>query len=455
MATKTVKKIVPQPHQMKVLNSTKRYILMVAGVQTGKTVTGAIWLYLQINKNPTAEFIIGAPNYKTLEQSTMQKFFDLFPVKTLGHFDKQRMVLTGKSGFKIWFRSLDDPDSIEGISAKAVWLDEAGKMKRKAWVNAMGRVSATNGRILLTTTPYALNFVYTNLFKPWKDKQKGFDEIDVFQYSSIDNKYFNKQAYTDGQRMLSPAEFARRYNGSFTKLEGQVYADLFDFSGDIKPGVVVDTLPEFEYVLGGVDWGWNDPAVVIPVGVTATDDVYLLTEFYKSKTPLEQIREVAGSYMTKYKVGYYYAGKDQPGNIKYLQTHGVACNKANNDIDWGTGVVRGVIMLDKLHIHSSCINTMDEFRTYQYTGDENNQSEKPLDENNHAMDAIRYALASHPAIPMILQQRQYLDKVEEKDPETVRFWQLVEQDIQETRTQANNGGYNTDEFYDSINDDII
>ena len=75
--------------------------------------------------------------------------------------------------------------------------------------------------------------------------------------------------------------------------------------------------------------------------------------------------------------------------------------------------------------------------------------------NNHAMDAIRYALASHPAIPMILQQRQYLDKVEEKDPETVRFWQLVEQDIQETRTQANNGGYNTDEFYDSINDDII
>jgi PBSX family phage terminase large subunit len=451
-----VKTITPQPHQMKVLNSIKRYILMVAGVQTGKTFIGAVWLYIQISLRPNdGVFLVGAPSYKILEQSTMHKFFELFPVKTLGTFDKQRMVLHGKTGFTVYFRSLDDPDAIEGISANAVWLDEAGKMKRKAWVNALGRVSATNGRILLTTTPYALNFVYTDLFKPWKEKKTGYEDIDVFQFSSIDNKYFQKQSYIDGQRMLSPAEFARRYNGSFTKLEGQVYADLFDMTGDVKPGVIVDELPEFEYVIGGIDWGWNDPAVVIPVGVTADGDIYLCTEFYKSKTPLEQIREISGSFMTRYKVGYYYAGKDQPGNIKYLQTHGVACNKSNNDIDWGTGVVRGLIMLDKFHIHSSCTNTLDEFKTYQYSGDENNQSEKPLDENNHAMDCIRYAVASHPAIPMILQQRQYLDKVEEKDPETVRFWQMVEQDIQSSRTEIMNQGYNTEDYYSSISDDVI
>ena len=52
---------------------------------------------------------------------------------------------------------------------------------------------------------------------------------------------------------------------------------------------------------------------------------------------------------------------------------------------------------NKLFISNSCVSLINELETYSYPDRRSgrNEDEKPIDENNHAIDAIRYALMMH------------------------------------------------------------
>lgn len=47
----------------------------------------------------------------------------------------------------------------------------------------------------------------------------------------------------------------------------------------------------------------------------------------------------------------------------------------------------------KIYIHPSCAKTIEEFDTYIYKQDKDGKwLNEPIDDNNHIIDAIRYAL---------------------------------------------------------------
>ena len=59
--------------------------------------------------------------------------------------------------------------------------------------------------------------------------------------------------------------------------------------------------------------------------------------------------------------------------------------------------------LGKLKIHSNCVNVIRELREYKYKPTElsqdKNRGEKPIDSNNHTMDAMRYIIQELPDDP--------------------------------------------------------
>ena len=52
---------------------------VIAGVQSGKTYLGAHWSGNKITEFSDKNGLICAPTYKTLQHSTLEKFFQLFP----------------------------------------------------------------------------------------------------------------------------------------------------------------------------------------------------------------------------------------------------------------------------------------------------------------------------------------------------------------------------------------
>lgn len=51
----------------------------------------------------------------------------------------------------------------------------------------------------------------------------------------------------------------------------------------------------------------------------------------------------------------------------------------------------------KLKIHSDCVSLINEFETYAYPErrPDHNEEENPIKENDHALDALRYALSTN------------------------------------------------------------
>jgi phage terminase large subunit-like protein len=147
-----------------------RTLLACAGEQGGKTILGAYWLKRLIKEHLGRKFnyVVLCPTYKILSQSTLPTFKQA--IRNIGgqYNGKEDAWHLPDGGF-VFFRSSTDPDSMVGIpNCKAGWIDEAGKCSRASYFGVVGRVARLEGPIILTTTPYSLNWVKRDVIDPYE-----------------------------------------------------------------------------------------------------------------------------------------------------------------------------------------------------------------------------------------------------------------------------------------------
>jgi len=380
--------------QGEAFKSDKQFIIVVCGSQSGKTFLGSTWAYQQLAQMPTKNGLISAPTYKILQQSTLDKFFSMHPwMRQYYKEQKQeidlRELTPNKDGGKVFIRSADQPLGIEGMTIDWGWLDEYGQASRLAWTVCKTRTSTTGGRLMVTTTPYALNWLYEDCYKPWKS---GDDpRIDFYSWNSITNPHFKKEHYEAEQKALSKEEFGRRYEGQFTRMAGLVYQDFTpDLISDWKK---IEPVEAF----AGVDFGYTHPAAVIVVLKDKDDHYWVTDEFYESGKDINELRDVCQLYKKKYGFNIWYPDPSRPDSILLMKRGGLACRDSIRDVAFGIDRVRQLFRQKRLHIFKTCTNLIDELETYHY--DENVEKgikEEPVKEKDDACDALRYAIATHP-----------------------------------------------------------
>lgn len=364
-----------------------QFCAAIAGVRGGKTFVGAVWAGEQIANRP-GNGLITAPDYKTLNDATLNTFFQLFP--QYRKFYKQQKSLIELPDKTIFLRSLDNPLSPEGITASWAWGDEAGKYKLLAWTVLRSRVSLVKGPILLTTTPYNMGWLYQDFFIPW---QRGEDpDLTVVSWRSVDNPFFPSDVYEAEKKRLPPAEFKRRYEGVFERMQGLVY--------NLKPWHLVDHDGEerAEIVLGGIDWGFSNPAALIVIKII--DGAYFIVdEWYETGKTTGQIIDAAIAMQNKWGVNRWYADSANPEKIAEANTNTglnvIAFKKNTDSITSGVGYIQQCLLENRLFVRRGLKNILAEFETYQYpeaNEDGKVRKDEPMPFDNHLMDAMRYAI---------------------------------------------------------------
>jgi phage terminase large subunit len=87
-----------------------------------------------------------------------------------------------------------------------------------------------------------------------------------------------------------------------------------------------------------------------------------------------------------------YCDSADANRIEELFEAGYNVYKSNKDIDYGIQCVKSY----NIFVSSDSANILKEIAMYKYMTDKNgNAVEKPLKFNDHAMDAMRYAVATH------------------------------------------------------------
>jgi phage terminase large subunit len=205
--------------------------------------------------------------------------------------------------------------------------------------------------------------------------------------SSYDNPYLPKEEIDKAKEELTEDRFAQEYMGDFRKTEGLVYKEF------VREQHVVAELQDMNMIILGIDYGYTNPAAILKIGVDADNNYYVMHEWYKTKQTTEQIAEVAkgmGSNMC-------YPDIAEPDRIEILKIAGLNCRETNKEVESGIDTVRELLKQKRLFIYKSCKNLIWEFETYHYPDRKpgKNEQEKPVKENDHAMDALRYALHTH------------------------------------------------------------
>lgn len=411
------------PAQDRIFESSARFIGAIAGIRGGKTFIGALWLLEQIQtdyKNGRyGDYLICAPTNPTIDQSTLPKFKEFFP-KDWGEWKEQKKYFElawcrpgSDEPCRIFVRSLDDPDSVEGMDCLAAWIDESGKIKKEGWINVQGRLSIYEGRCILTSTPYAVNWFQTDIYNR-ASHIYNFDDvgrcqhkahpdrspaIEVVTWSSIANPKFPKDEFERMQKELPKAIFDRRYRGMFTRLEGLVYPEFDEDIHLVDPFVIPDKWLKF----GGLDFGKSNPNAILCIAFDPIEKIfYVYKEFYAAETLLKTI----SIFLSNEDMAYVLADTQAAQLILELnQFYGNRNVKpADKTKDTGIARIRGLLQEGRIKFFTGKTHhTLDEIGSYHYAAPDMNgfNNDKTVDKNNHCMDALRYAF-SRPMIGLYL-----------------------------------------------------
>lgn len=374
--------------------STKPIVLVLTGIQWGKSRVGAIRTQIMTNQyhEKTDNFIVTAPTYKIMQQATLPAFLQRMDGK--GKFNKVDSVFELHNGGTVYFRTETDPDSIIGITdVRHIWGDEAGKYRLYFWENIQARAAFKRCPITLTTSIYARNWIYKELYKPAIEGKR--NDVEVIKATSRENPYFSTEHYNQIKATMDPRRFAMIFGAEFGHMEGLVY-DCWDEDENICEAF---HLPFGTKFVAGVDWGYNpDPFALVVRAITPDGMHYQVHEFCKTNCTITDMILISKQLNQIYGIKTFYCDPSQPGYIEEFNRNKLPAVGADNDINRGIGRHYDLIKTRKYKVFKGTSPyTVDEIETYHYPEpkdlgpDESSKEQKPVGQNDHCLDANRYA----------------------------------------------------------------
>jgi len=187
--------------------------------------------------------------------------------------------------------------------------------------------------------------------------------------------------------------FYRRYIlGLWVKAEGLVYPMFNRAAHAVK--TVPKRSPRHRYYVS-VDYGTVNPfaAGLYDYDPGAQKAIMVRELYYKggsnNRVDNEAYYKMLCELIGDYPIEYIIIDPSAASMIETIQKYGkYIVVKADNDVLNGIQDVTKFLNAGCLYFHRSCKNTFDEFETYSW--DEESEEDKVIKTNDHSMDQIRY-----------------------------------------------------------------
>lgn len=392
-------------------SGTKRVVLLLGGIRSGKTHGGVHALLREVLKPETQSddlFWIVSPTYSMSE--VPQRKFDQALDDVCGVTGLERPVFLRhtrawhfSNGAVVQVKTGEDPDRLRGPALKVIQIDEGSRISGEAWRILRGRVLDTQGLILITTTPCGNNWLVQQVIARCHAGNPRYGMVVVRT---------DENGYLDAGEV---AELAKEYGGQHAAQE--LRAEIVDFEGLVYPPFVTSVVREGtqQQVIGqiakgieaigevicGLDFGLTDPTCVSWIWKWREKGEqkasYLkLDEWEGRRVGLREVAEVLRKHWSSNRVTRYWGDPSAAQEIFELNALGIPVEGAENNLANGIRHVHGLVTTGRYQVGSNCGGTIRERSLYcwqQWRGSLDLKN-KPLDRWNHHLDADRYALYS-------------------------------------------------------------
>ena len=379
-----------------------RYRIVKGGRASKKSTTNAQWIIYKMMQYPLANTLVIRRVFNTHKDSTWTQLkwaTNNLGVSHLWKFSKSPLEATYlPTGQKILFRGLDDPMSITSITVEIgylcwCWFEEAFQIMDEDSFNKVDM--SIRGEL-----PPGYFKQITLTFNPWSEKhwlkKRFFDVKDEDILALTTNYKCNEFLGEDDRRIFAKMKKnnPRRYNieglGDWGLAEGLVYENFEELEFDYKE----ISKQEGVNAYFGLDFGYtNDPTAFICILVNQEQNLlYIFDEHYQKAMSNSDIAS-----MIKYK-GYaketIIADSSEPKSIDDIKKKGIRRIKAA--LKGKDSILNGIANIQdyKIYVHPKCENTLIELNNYVWDNKDGVVLNKPIDDYNHLMDALRYAMES-------------------------------------------------------------
>lgn len=389
-----------------------RYRVCKGSRASKKSKTTALWIPYNIMKYPKANALVIRKTYGTLKNSCYTDIkwaINRLGVSHLWKCTESPLEMTYiPTGQKILFRGLDDPLKITSITVSVgqlcwLWLEEAYEITKEEDFDMLDES-------IRGATEEGLFKQITITFNPWNEKhwlKKRFFDVEDDDILAITTNYTINEWLDDADRKVfekMKLNNPRRYQvaglGNWGVVDGLVYENWSEQEFKLitredkengKEGIIVDDLKP----VTGLDFGYtNDPSALF-VGWLDIDNkkLYVVDEMYQKGMSNKKIyEEIKRKDYIKRKI---VCDSAEPKSIDELRGFGVKACSAKKGKD---SIMNGIQWIQDLEIiiHPRCVNFLTEISLYTWDKDKfGNTLNRPIDEFNHLMDAMRYALEEY------------------------------------------------------------
>jgi len=380
----TSDRLVPYEEQQTfVYDTDTRYHAFISGIGAGKTTAGIARVLMNVTRwNRGETGMVIAPTIPAVRNVIIPEMRE-WGVFEIGEYHTTEKRLEFENGSEIIFESADSQRKIErlrGTSLAWFWIDEAAQVDQRAWEIMTGRLR--QGEYLnafVTTTPKGKNWVHDRFVD---DSPAA---VSTTTHVPTQANPHTPETYTD--------EVVEEYEGRF--YEQEVLGEFVGFEGLVYPWFnddnLVDSAPDqYDEVAYGVDWGHNNPAVVLAV-VRTGDEWTVAGEWYERRCTVQDHSRALGDLVGRFGSGPVYCDPAEPANIEQFRRDGFNAREADNSVTPGIQHISS--LADQLRVARHCQNIRNEFSQYQYK--DGGDGDRPLKQHDHALDALRYCLYSH------------------------------------------------------------
>jgi len=342
----------------------------IGGTRSGKTYALLQWCIVQALSNKETITIV-RKTIPSLKRTVMKDFKDV--MNDLGiwnenDFNISDRIYTFYTDSTISFISTDDAEKLRGLKSTILWLEEANEIDEESYFQLMIR---TTGPIILSYNPTISPYHWIRQMQ------------DCTRYFTT----YKNNPYLE-PTVRKAIEELRTSNPKAWKVYG-----LGEYVGNEKAIFEfnqIDWIPDdAELVCFGLDFGYSSDPTALASVWKMNNEIYIVEHCYeKGMTTSDIDTMLKGVVKGREEI---WGDSSEPRLIDELYKLGWNIRpviKGKDSINFGIQVMQNY----KINIPKSCQNLTNEFYSYEWDSDRfGKQLDKPVDFNNHLIDAARYA----------------------------------------------------------------
>ena len=378
-----------------------RYRVVKGSRASKKSKTTALWYIYNLMKYKDANLLVVRKTFRTLKDSCYTELkwaVKRLKVEHLWDFTLSPLEAVYKpTGQRIYFRGLDDPLKVTSIAVDVgclcwMWIEEAYEVMKEDDFNILDE--SIRGE-----TPEGLFKQITLTFNPWNErhwiKKRFFDAEPDEDILAITTNYLCNEwldaadlKVFETMKKNNPRRYAVAGLGGWGIVDGLVYENWKEESFKLED--ITHCKSAF-----GLDFGYtNDPSAFF-VGFVDIENkkLYVWDEIYEKGMSNKKIYDAITN--AGYNKEQITGDSAEPKSIDELKGYGLRIKGAEKGRD---SIKNGIQWIQDLEIiiHPRCVNFLTEISNYTWDKDKFGTTlNVPIDDFNHLMDAMRYALEKY------------------------------------------------------------